>query len=263
MLRASNLEFHKLTSQLIYSIFIHMNKVPFVIIGILLVTAIFVAVFSTGEGKNPLATLSQPTPTPPIQINFTKDQANLAQQEAQKQMNNKQAVQGQKTQEIQLPQNNTNQSQNQQIQPVTSTQAVIKTNKGDIEVELYADLTPKTVTNFSTLAKYGYYNGITFHRVIDNFMIQGGDPTGTGSGGDSIYGGRFEDEILPSLKFDGPGVLAMANAGPGTNTSQFFITHVATSWLDGKHTIFGKVTKGMDVVNSIKQGDKMTTIEVK
>ena len=112
------------------------------------------------------------------------------------------------------------------------------------------------------LAKKGYYNGLIFHRVIDNFMIQGGDPTGTGRGGESLWGGEFKDEIVSSLKFDKPGYLAMANAGPNTNGSQFFITTVATSWLNGKHTIFGKVIKGMDVVNTIgkvkttKPGDK-------
>lgn len=251
-----------------------MNKVPFVIIGILLITAVFVAVFSSSDGKNPLAALEEPTSTPAMKINLNKTDGSTNQQIQQ---TNNQAVQGQQVQQIQLPQNIANQAnqtqttqqapngqqQSQKIEPVVATQAVIKTDKGDIEVELYKDLTPKTVTNFATLAKYGYYNGISFHRVIENFMIQGGDPTGTGSGGDSIYGGRFADEIVESLKFDGPGVLAMANAGPNTNTSQFFITHVATPWLDGKHTIFGKVTKGQDVVNAIQQGDKMITIEVK
>ena len=142
------------------------------------------------------------------------------------------------------------------------TVAVIKTNMGTIEIELYAEQTPKTVENFVQHADSGYYNGIIFHRVIENFMIQGGDPTGTGRGGESIWGKPFADEIVPSLTFDKPGILAMANAGPNTNGSQFFITVAPTSWLDGKHTIFGQVIDGMDVVYAIsrvptsKPGDK-------
>jgi peptidyl-prolyl cis-trans isomerase-like 1 len=142
------------------------------------------------------------------------------------------------------------------------TVAVIKTNMGTIEIELFEKQKPRTVGNFVGLAEKGYYNGVIFHRVIENFMIQGGDPTGTGRGGESFYGGKFEDEIVPALKHDGPGVLSMANAGPNTNGSQFFITLVATPWLDGNHTVFGKVTSGMDVVQAIgkvetsKPGDK-------
>ena len=142
------------------------------------------------------------------------------------------------------------------------TVAVMETNMGVIELELFADQTPKTVENFVGLADSGYYNGVTFHRVIPNFMIQGGDPTGTGRGGQSIWGKKFEDEIVSSLNFNEPGVLAMANAGPNTNGSQFFITVAQTSWLDGNHTIFGKVINGMDVVYAIsnvptsKPGDK-------
>ena len=131
--------------------------------------------------------------------------------------------------------------------------AVIKTNMGNIELELFADKTPKTVENFVGLAKKGYYNGVIFHRVIDNFMIQGGDPTGTGRGGASLWGGKFEDEIDSSLTFDKPGYIAMANAGPNTNGSQFFITTVPTPWLNGHHTIFGKVIDGMDVVDKISK----------
>jgi cyclophilin family peptidyl-prolyl cis-trans isomerase len=131
--------------------------------------------------------------------------------------------------------------------------AVIKTNMGNIELELFADKAPKTVENFIGLAEKGYYNGVIFHRVIDNFMIQGGDPTGTGRGGESLWGGKFNDEIDSSLTFDKPGCLAMANAGPNTNGSQFFITTVPTPWLNGHHTIFGKVVGGMDVVNSISK----------
>jgi peptidyl-prolyl cis-trans isomerase B (cyclophilin B) len=134
----------------------------------------------------------------------------------------------------------------------------IATNRGAIEIELFEDDAPNTVASFISLAEKGFYNGILFHRVIADFMVQGGDPTGTGTGGP---GYRFKDEIS-KRKHDGPGVLSMANAGPNTNGSQFFITHVATPHLDGKHAVFGKVTKGMNVVNAIKQGDKMTTVTV-
>jgi cyclophilin family peptidyl-prolyl cis-trans isomerase len=128
---------------------------------------------------------------------------------------------------------------------------VIETTMGTIEVAMFRAEAPKTVENFIKLAQKGYYNGIIFHRIIENFMIQGGDPTGTGTGGESIYGAKFEDEISPKLKFDRPGLLAMANAGPNTNGSQFFITLVPTDWLNGKHTIFGEVVAGKDVVNAI------------
>lgn len=131
------------------------------------------------------------------------------------------------------------------------TVAIIQTNMGTIELELFADKTPKTVENFVGLANKGYYNGVIFHRVIDNFMIQGGDPTGTGRGGQSLWGGKFEDEFVPELKHDSEGILSMANAGPNTNGSQFFITLVPTPWLDGRHTVFGKVIKGMEVVKAI------------
>jgi cyclophilin family peptidyl-prolyl cis-trans isomerase len=133
----------------------------------------------------------------------------------------------------------------------STTVAVIKTNMGTIEIELFAEQTPKTVENFVGLSEKGYYNGVIFHRVIKNFMIQGGDPTGTGRGGASFWGGKFEDEFVSDLKHDTPGMLSMANAGPNTNGSQFFITLVATPWLDGKHTVFGKIINGMDVVNEI------------
>ena len=136
---------------------------------------------------------------------------------------------------------------------------ILKTSKGDIEITVFASKAPLTSANFLNLAQSGFYDGIVFHRVIPNFMVQGGDPTGTGTGGP---GYRFEDEINPSLKHDGPGVLSMANAGPNTNGSQFFITHVKTDWLDGKHAVFGKVTKGQDVVDSIVQGDKIISVEI-
>ena len=116
--------------------------------------------------------------------------------------------------------------------------ATIKTNKGEISLKLFADLTPITVANFVNLAKRGFYNGLKFHRVIKEFMIQGGCPHGTGTGGP---GYQFQDEFVPELKHDKPGILSMANSGPGTNGSQFFITHVPTPWLDGKHTVFGEV----------------------
>lgn len=128
----------------------------------------------------------------------------------------------------------------------------IKTTQGNIEVELMPEVAPKATENFLTHAEKGYYNGLIFHRVLKDFMIQGGDPTGTGTGGESIWGRPFEDEVTSSVTFDTPGYLAMANAGPSTNGSQFFITTVPTPWLNMRHTIFGKVTKGMDVVKKIE-----------
>ena len=133
----------------------------------------------------------------------------------------------------------------------TITVAVIQTTMGTIELELFAYKAVKTVQNFVGLAEKKYYDGIIFHRVIDNFMIQGGDPAGTGSGGESIWGKPFEDEVKTGLKHNSEGILSMANAGPNTNGSQFFITLKATPWLDGKHTIFGKVISGMEVVKAI------------
>jgi len=140
-------------------------------------------------------------------------------------------------------------------------QATIKTNKGDIHLDLFADKTPVTVANFVNLAKQGFYNDLSFHRVIPNFMIQGGCPIGTGTGNP---GYRFEDEFDAELKHDKPGILSMANAGPGTNGCQFFITHLATPHLDGKHTVFGAVQSAsdQDVVNSIVGDDEIKTIEV-
>lgn len=137
--------------------------------------------------------------------------------------------------------------------------ATIETNKGTIELELHDAQAPKTVANFEKLAGEGFYDGLSFHRVIPDFMIQTGCPLGTGTGGP---GYQFEDEFDPELKHDGPGILSMANAGPNTNGSQFFITHVATPWLDGKHSVFGRVTSGQDVVDSIEQGDKMEKVTV-
>ena len=136
---------------------------------------------------------------------------------------------------------------------------ICKTSLGPIEGTIFASKVPMTAANFLNLAKRGFYDGITFHRVIPDFMIQGGDPTGTGMGGP---GYKFGDEIHPALKHTKPGLFSMANAGPGTNGSQFFITHVPCPWLDGKHAVFGEVTKGQDVVNAVKQGDTITKIEI-
>lgn len=137
--------------------------------------------------------------------------------------------------------------------------AEIKTNKGVIVLELYGNEAPLTVASFVNLIQRGYYDGIIFHRVINDFMIQTGDPTGTGRGGP---GYSFEDEVRTGLKHNSEGILSMANSGPSTNGSQFFITHVPTSWLNGKHTVFGKVVLGMDVVNSIVKGDKMVEVKI-
>jgi len=137
--------------------------------------------------------------------------------------------------------------------PSPTLTAVLETTQGTIELRLFPDVAPKACENFAGLIEKGYYNGIIFHRVIPEFMLQGGDPTGTGSGGKSIWGKNFEDECKPSVKFDKKGLLAMANAGPGTNGSQFFITTAATPWLHMKHTIFGEVVKGYDVVEKIEK----------
>lgn len=133
------------------------------------------------------------------------------------------------------------------------TFVTLKTTQGQIIVKLFPEIAPKTVENFTTHVKNGYYDGIIFHRIIEGFMIQGGDPTGTGHGGESIWGSRFEDEFHEDFEFDVPGLLAMANAGPGTNGSQFFITTVPTPWLNNRHTIFGKVVDGMDIVTKLEQ----------
>ncbi len=129
---------------------------------------------------------------------------------------------------------------------------VLETNQGNIELKLNAAIAPKACENFVGLVEKGYYDGIIFHRVIKGFMIQGGDPTGTGMGGESLWGSSFGDEVSPMAKFDGPGILAMANAGPNTNGSQFFITCEKTPWLNMRHTIFGEVVSGMDVVQKIE-----------
>ena len=135
----------------------------------------------------------------------------------------------------------------------------LRTDKGNLSITINAANTPITAASFLNLASRGYYDGIIFHRVIPNFMIQGGDPTGTGSGGP---GYQFEDECSSSLRHDKPGILSMANAGPGTNGSQFFITHGPQPHLDGKHTVFGYVTEGQDIVDSIEQGDSNLAIDV-
>lgn len=136
---------------------------------------------------------------------------------------------------------------------------IMKTSKGDLNITLHAADTPITCASFLNLARRGYYDGIAFHRVIANFMVQGGDPTGTGSGGP---GYKFDDECKRYLRHDKAGILSMANAGLGTNGSQFFITHGPTPHLDGKHTVFGEVTQGQDIVDAIRQGDKITSIEI-
>lgn len=128
---------------------------------------------------------------------------------------------------------------------------VLETNQGEIKLKLFPDIAPKACENFVGLVKKGYYNGITFHRVIPGFMIQGGDPTATGAGGESLWGKDFEDEFSDKVRFDRPGLLAMANRGPGTNGSQFFITVSAPDWLNDHHTIFGEVVEGYDVVEKI------------
>ena len=142
---------------------------------------------------------------------------------------------------------------------VSDIKIILKTSKGDIHATMFSSKVPVTTANFLNLASRGYYDGITFHRVIPNFMIQGGDPTGSGRGGP---GYRFEDEFDRSLRHSKAGIFSMANAGPGTNGSQFFITHGPTPHLDDKHSVFGEVTKGQDVVDSIQQGDKIEGIEI-
>ena len=139
-----------------------------------------------------------------------------------------------------------------------SLTATFDTDRGPIKVELAADKAPLTVANFVNLARRGFYDGLKFHRVINDFMIQGGCPQGTGTGGP---GYKFEDETGNGLRHE-RGVLSMANAGPNTNGSQFFITHVATPWLDGKHTVFGKVVEGLDAVDAVKQGDTIKSVKI-
>ena len=136
--------------------------------------------------------------------------------------------------------------------------ATFDTDRGPIRIQMEPEKAPLTVANFANLAQRGFYDGLNFHRVINDFMVQGGCPQGTGTGGP---GYRFEDETSNGLSHD-RGVLSMANAGPGTNGSQFFITHVATPWLDGKHTVFGKVVQGMDAVDAVRQGDKIKSVKL-
>jgi len=145
------------------------------------------------------------------------------------------------------------------LDPNKKYTATFETSRGSIVCELFAKDAPKTVNNFVFLARDKFYDGTVFHRVLGDFMIQGGDPTGTGRGGP---GYRFEDETKDSPHRHTPGTLSMANAGPNTNGSQFFITHVATNWLDGKHTIFGKVLSGKDVVDAVQQGDQLKSVTV-
>ena len=146
-----------------------------------------------------------------------------------------------------------------QIDPQKTYRITIETSRGDMELELYSEYAPKTVNNFVFLAQEGFYDGVVFHRVISDFMIQGGDPTGTGSGGP---GYKFEDEVAENPLRHETGVISMANAGPNTNGSQFFITHSPQPHLDGMHTVFGKVVGGQEIVNSIQQGDRMVKVMV-
>ena len=146
-----------------------------------------------------------------------------------------------------------------QVETNRTYKAVIETGKGSIEIELFPEHAPKTVNNFVFLARDGFYDDVTFHRVIADFMIQGGDPTGSGRGGP---GYRFEDEFAGNPLRHERGVISMANAGPGTNGSQFFITHGPQPHLDGRHTVFGKVSKGLDVVDAIQQGDSMIKLTI-
>ncbi|XP_054751383.1 peptidyl-prolyl cis-trans isomerase-like 1 [Lytechinus pictus] len=134
---------------------------------------------------------------------------------------------------------------------VNSPNVCLETSMGKITVELYWKHAPKTCKNFAELARRGYYNGVKFHRIIKNFMVQGGDPTGTGRGGNSIWGSQFEDEITTDLKHTGAGIVSMANSGPNSNGSQFFLTLAPTQWLDGKHTIFGRVSGGISVLKRL------------
>lgn len=146
-----------------------------------------------------------------------------------------------------------------QIDPQKTYRVTIETNRGDMELELYPEYAPKTVNNFVFLAQEGFYDGVVFHRVINDFMIQGGDPTGTGSGGP---GYKFEDEVADNPLKHETRVISMANAGPNTNGSQFFITHSPQPHLDGMHTVFGKVVEGQEIVNAIQQGDRMVKVMV-
>jgi len=146
-----------------------------------------------------------------------------------------------------------------QIDPDQTYRATITTNRGDIVIDLYAEHAPKTVNNFVALARDGFYDGLKFHRVIPNFMIQGGDPSGNGTGGP---GYRFEDGTAGNPLRHETGVLSMANAGPSTNGSQFFITHSPQPHLDGRHTVFGKVVEGQDVVDAVRQGDTMESVTI-
>ncbi len=145
------------------------------------------------------------------------------------------------------------------IDPAKTFTATISTDKGDMVLELFANKTPNTVNNFVFLAREGFYDGTIFHRVIADFMAQGGDPTGTGRGGP---GYRFADEFHPELTHDKPGILSMANAGPGTNGSQFFITHVPTPHLNNRHSVFGQVTEGIDVLMAVDNGTKISSVTI-
>lgn len=169
--------------------------------------------------------------------------------------------------QVQPTQEGTTMKQLSDFEPVEGSSVTLKTTKGDITFELYRDKAPLTTTNFLTLAKSGFYDGIVFHRVIEDFMAQVGDPNTKQPGMEASWGTggpgyTIADEFDPTLTHDGPGVVSMANAGPNTGGSQFFITYEATQWLDGKHAVFGKVTNGMDVLENIEIGDKIESVVI-
>jgi peptidyl-prolyl cis-trans isomerase B (cyclophilin B) len=205
-------------------------------IGVALLALAIILWFTIGPGKSPA-----PTPTPVADAEPSSEESSA------------------------MPENPADRANmyssppEMQIDPTKVYLATIETNKGPIELELYPEYAPKTVNNFVFLAREGFYDGLTFHRVISDFMIQGGDPTGTGTGGP---GYQFEDEVTDNPLTHETGVISMANAGADTNGSQFFITHSPQPHLDGQHTVFGKVISGQEVVNAIEQGDVMERIEI-
>lgn len=216
-----------------------MNKIVLFVVVIIL--GVFAILFGSTIAEKKATQQTTTSPTPAITFEPTKSASDSAQA-------------------------STSASITPKYQPVSATSATIKTAKGNIVIAFYPQDAPKTVTNFATLAKNGYYNGLTFHRVEPGFVIQGGDPIGNGTGGESIYGAKFEDELNPQAPSYQTGykegVVAMANSGPNTNGSQFFIMLEDNESLPKNYTIFGKVTSGIDVVKKIQVGDKMTNVSV-